>query len=195
MAPVPLASDLGERTVPDGAAAGLVAEMLAAASEEIRSAAGCPITLWTSTVSIVGPRSQWLPLPGGPVRSVSLVEADGVEVTGWRLLGGRLWSPTPWSGCIPVEVSVTMTHGFDEVPADIVALCRDLAMAGINSALAGEGSRGGYQSDTEAIDDYSHSRTFVTGRDAASGVMELTSASRARLAQRFGGGAYVVGGL
>lgn len=189
----PLVPDLGDRPVPDGAAAGLIAEMLAAASSEIREAAGSPISLATSTIKMVGPESPWLRLPGAPVQSVSSVAVDGVPVSDWRLLEGRLWRAYGWSGPTPVEVTVTMVHGYGEAPEDIVSLCRDLAMAGINTALDGEGAKVGLQSEQESIDDYSHARTYITGGEAAAGVMELPERTRQRLRVRFGGGAYVTG--
>lgn len=195
MALDPLTADLGDRAVPAGASAGLIAEMLAAASAEIREAAGAPISQATSTIKLRGADSHWLILPGGPVSAVDAVLLDGATITDWRLLEGRLWRANGWSGCEPVEVTVTMTHGYVEVPEDIVSLCRDLALAGINAATSETGSRAGVQSEQEAIDDYSHSTTYVTGDEATAGIMELPERSRLRLRQRFGGGAYVTGWL
>lgn len=193
MSLAPLTATLGDRPAPEGATPALIAEMLAAASAEIREAAGSPITSMTSTVKVPGIRSEWLDLPGQPIQSVTSVLIDGSEVTGWRLLGGRLWRAAGWSGCNPVEVTVTMTHGYAEAPDDIVALARDLAMAGINAALDGGGSKVGVQSEQESIDDYSHSTTYITGDEATASIMELPERTRARLQRRFGGGVYVSG--
>ena len=195
MALAPLTDSLGDRTVPDGATAGLIAEMLAAASSEIREAAGAPISQATSTIKVIGPSSHWLRLPGGPVSAVSAVEVDGVAVTDWRLLEGALWRAAGWCGREPVEVTVTMVHGFVEVPEDIVSLCRDLATAGIVAAIEGEGAKVGMQSEQEAIDDWSRSRTYITGGESSAGVMELPERTRSRLRSRFGGGVYVTSGL
>jgi hypothetical protein len=193
MALDPLTATLGDRPTPDGATPGLIAEMLGAASAEIREAAGVPISETTSTVILFGTDSPWLTLPGGPVQSVSAVTVDGEAITDYRLVDGRLWRSCGWDSCEPVEISVTMVHGLAEVPLDIVALCRDLALAGINAALAGTGSRSGVQSEQESIDDYSHSTTYVTGDESTAGLMELPERTRLRLAQRFGGGAFVTG--
>lgn len=194
MALAPLAADLGERPVPEGATPDLVTEMLAAASAEIREAAGAPISEATSTIKLLGTDSRWLTLPGGPVQSVSAVTLDGATVADWKLLEGRLWRWCGWQGwCGPVEVTVTMVHGLAAVPDDIVALCRDLALAGINVALDGGGSKSGVQSEQESIDDYSRATTYATGSEATAGVMELPERTRLRLRQRFGGGSYVTG--
>lgn len=189
----PLTANLGERPAPDGATPELIEEMLGAASSGIREAAGSLISQATSTIRVVGPESAWLRLPPGAVVSVDEVTLDGVEISDWRLLEGHLWRAEGWGGREPVEVAVTLTHGHLDVPEDIIALCRDLAMAGINTALEGEGSRAGLQSDQESIDDYSRARTYITGREATAGVMELPEATRKRLQARFGGGVYVTG--
>lgn len=193
MSLAPLTASLGDRPTPDGATTGLVMEMLTAASAEIREAAGSPITQATSTVKLLGVASQWLDLPGQPVQSVATVLLDGVAVTDWRLLGGRLWRAAGWSGCSPVEVTITMTHGYAAAPDDIVALTRDLALAGINASLDGGGAKNGIQYEQESIDDYSHSTTYITGEDSTAGIMELPERTRSRLRQRFGGGVHVTG--
>ena len=77
-------------------------------------------------------------------------------------------------------------HGLAEVPADIVQLVCDFAIAGMNTA--GNGSRSGVTS--EAVDDYRV--TYADGEDAQASVVEIPERTRLMLRQRFGGGTYVV---
>lgn len=193
MALSPLATTADLPASVDTSDATLVAQMLDAASAEVREAAGCAISQETSTVSIGGTSSRWLTLPGGPVTAVSSVEVDGVAVTDWKLVDGRLWRACGWQGCEPSIVTVAMTHGFADVPADIVLLTAQLAAAGINAGLTEFAARSGIQSEQESIDDYSSSKTYVTGVGASATVMELPERTRLRLRSRFGGGAYVTG--
>ena len=197
MALVQLASvgDLADRGV-DTSNASLVGAMLGAASEAVREAAGAAISVTTSTVEVEGTQGQRLPLPGGPLRSVSSVKVDGVEVSDFRVVGGALWRRVGWSSYCdePSIVTVTYQHGFDEVPADVVDLVCQFAAAGIASAAEGYAGHAGVASEQEAVDDWSRSRTFVTGGDAQASVMEVPPRTRLMLRSRFGGGTYVTGG-
>lgn len=174
-----------------------VATSLAAASDAVRDAAGCPISRATSTVALMGSRDRWLTLPGGPVVSVSAVLLDGAVVTDFVLREGRLWRSYGWqSGLLvdnpydaPSEVTVTMVHGLLEVPADIIALVASLAAADINAAAEGYESKAGIAS--EAIDDYRVA--YTSGENVQSFTVELPERTRAWLRQRFGGGSYVTG--
>lgn len=168
-----------------------VTRMLAAASAIVREAAGSPISETMSTINVGGNRSRWLTLPGAPVTAVASVSIDDEAVSDWRLIDGRLWRACGWDSCEPVIVTVVMTHGYAEVPADIVEMVASLAAAGINSAANGYGAKVGVQSEQESIDDYSHSTTYVTGDEATAGVMELPERTVQRLRARFGGGVYV----
>lgn len=166
--------------------------MLAVASAVVRSAAGSPILEATSTVSIwaTDPGVRWLDLPGQPVTAVSAVTVDGaaVDAGDYKLANNRLWSTTPWcSDLEPVEVQVTLTHGLAEVPAHIVNLVCDLAIAGMNTA--GEGARTPGVL-VESIDDYSV--TFAQGAEATASVMELPAGTKRALRKRFGSGASAV---
>ena len=62
----------------------------------------------------------------------------------------------------PVDVVVTLTHGFAEAPADIVMLTCELAAAGISAAQEGIEVKTRVQS--EGVDDYNVA--YVTGTDA-----------------------------
>ena len=169
----------------------LVAMMLDVASSVIREAAGSVISQETSTVSVMAPTGRWLTLPG-PVTAVASVAVDGAAVSDWKLVGGMLWRACGWlPGCEPVNVDVTYTHGFVEVPADIVNLCADLAKLGIEAAEQ-ESRPAALVSTTQSIDD--HSETFQYAADART-LMELPAETQEWLAQRFGGGVYVTGEL
>jgi hypothetical protein len=93
---------------------------LDAASDAVRDAAGSPITQAESTVRIVAAGcGSWLDLPGKPVVSVSSVTIEGEPVTGWRLLGSRLYRAGEWAhgsrllpkGSDLAFVSPEPTHG------------------------------------------------------------------------------------
>lgn len=200
LAPLAQATDLDAKGV-DTTNVPLVDAMLAAASSVIREAAGCTISEETSTVQVMAPEGRWLTLPG-PVTAVTSVLMDGVAFADWKFVGGMLWHPWGWSFgtyqrpfrrdiCVPVEVTVTYTHGYAEVPADIVNLCADLAKLGIEAA-AQEARPAALVSATTTVDDYTETSQYAA--DARS-LMELPTGTQEWLAQRFGGGAYVTGEL
>lgn len=186
--PLATLADLQARNI--DAAEPLASTMLAAASAEVREAAGSPISRTTSTVALTGWwHEQYLRLPGPPIVSVDTVAIDGVEVNDWRLDGDRLWRAAGWGRDYgPSTVTVTYTHGYTEVPADIVDLVCSLAGAGIAAAAEGYASRAGVV--TERIDDYSV--TYAQGAEAVATAMDLPERTRARLRARFGGSAGVV---
>jgi hypothetical protein len=88
-------------------------------------------------------------------------------------------------------VTVTFTHGFVEVPSDIVNLCADLAKLGIES-VGQEIPAAGVVSTSVTVGGTSESTTYAT---EARTLMELPDVTKAWLAQRFGGGVYVTGEL
>lgn len=203
MDPLATALDLEVKGVDTSTNVPLVDAMLAAASSIIREAAGSTISEATSTVSVLAPEGRWLTLPG-PVTAVTSVLMDGVAFSDWKFVGGMLWHPWGWSFgtytyqrpfrhdvCVPVEVTVTYTHGYVAVPADIVNLCADLAKLGIEAASQ-EVRPASLVSTTESIDD--RSETFQYAADART-LMELPVETQEWLAQRFGGGVYVTGEL
>lgn len=164
---------------------------LAVASASVRDAAGVPISQTTSTVTLEGPATPWLTLPGPPVVSVASVTIDGETVTDWRLRSGRLWRACGWSpGCGPSEVEATYTHGLADVPQDIVDLVCQLAATALADYRSDAENAGMGAADirSERIGDYAvtyGSHGLITG-------MELPDYLRERLAARFGGGAAVV---
>ena len=166
--------------------------MLAVASSIVRGAAASPILSTTSTVTLWGlDQDVWLSLPGQPVTAVSSVTRDGTVLTAdddYKLVDGRLWGSTPWgTGYEPLEVVVTMTHGLATVPAHIVQIVCDLAIAG--AAAATDGARNP-NVIAERIDDYAV--TFAPGAEAVASAVELPVLTRAWLRAQFGGGAAVV---
>lgn len=165
----------------------LVRQKLAAASDAVRDAAGSPISLATSTVKVGAPSGQWLQLPAQPVRSVSAVSIDGVAVTDWALIDGALYRAAGWS-CLPAVVEITFTSGFDPVPADVIDLVCQFAIAGL--LTANDGARTGLA--YESIDDYRVG--YQQGGEATASAMEVPARTRQMLRSRFGvGGSYVTG--
>lgn len=184
-----LAADLSARGITPTA---VHTTMLAVASSVVRGAAQSPILATTSTVTLWGlDRDQWLDLPGKPVTAVASVVHDGDTLTAdddYKLVAGRLWGASPWGdGCEPLEVVVTMTHGLAVVPAHIVQLVCDLAIAG--AAAATEGAHDP-RVIAERIDDYAV--TFAEGAQAVATAVELPTATKQALRKQFGGGAGLV---
>ncbi|MFM9643562.1 head-tail connector protein [Streptomyces turgidiscabies] len=192
LAPLATLADLSARGLTVAAEEETVAETyLDVASTAVREAAGVPISQTTSTVSLEGPATQWLTLPGPPIVSVASVEIDGEAVTDFKLRSHRLWRRDGWSPtCDPSEVDVTQTHGLATVPSDIVDLvCRiaATALADYRADAEGAGLAAG-DIRAERIGDYS-----VTYGDAGLiTTMELPDYLRERLEARFGGGVSVL---
>jgi hypothetical protein len=188
LAPLATIADLTARGVTvEPSETTIVNTYLDVASTIVRDAAGCPISEVISTVTLEGVAATRLFLPGQPVTAVSDVEIDMVAVTDYRLTNGALWRSQGWTGlCEPSAVTLTMTHGLDPVPADIVDMvCRMAAQALL--AFRG-GDPAPRQVTSERIGDYA-----VTYADTESGVMSLTTYQANKLAARFGnGGASVV---
>lgn len=162
---------------------------LGIASSLIRDAAGGPIAETTGTVSTVAPRGALLTLPA-PVRDVTAVTVDGTEVTDYRNVGNGLWRRVGW-GSEPFPVEVTATFGLGTVPADIVDLCVQLAVAWLQHRDEGGGSSAGLQS--VRIDDASEG--YVKERAGHVSPVYLPENTRQWLAARFGGSSAVVEAL
>lgn len=189
LADLATSADLSARGV-DVSDTARVAAVLAAASEAVRDAAGCPIASVTADVSVPAPApfDQWLELPG-PVTALASVEIDGEAVTDYVRQGNLLWRSCGWrSTWEPVNVDVTLTFGLAEVPADIVSLVCDLAQMSLaqDAPVAS-----GVVQQSESIDDYQFSQTFAQGADATVSVMEVPERTRAWLRQRFGATSFV----
>lgn len=190
LAPLATAADLDTKGV-DVSKATLVDLMLNAASWIIREAAGNVISQVTSTIKVMAPVGRWMLLPG-PVTAVTAVLVDGDTVTDWKLLNGMLFRSCGWQPwCEPVEVQVTLTHGYAEVPADIVNLCADLAKLGIEAA-GKKSTPANVVAVSYSIDDYTERLQYS---EQARTAMELPDVTKQWLAQRFGSGVYVTGEL
>lgn len=188
LAPLATLDDLVARAIPitDQTRA---TTALAAASAAVREAAGCPITVTTSTVTLYPECWGANDLPGGPVRSVGAVKVAGVNATAgsWAMLRGQLYAGR-LNPVWPHGVDVTYTHGYDECPADIVELVCNLAAL---SMAQEPGEVHDPRVTSEAIDD--SRTTWASGVDTTVSVMELPERTRQALARRFGGGVYVTG--
>lgn len=173
---------------------GMAERMLEAVSSGIRDAAGVPISKTTSTVTLYGRQEEFLPVPGGPLREVVEVISEGQPVTDFKVRDGRLWRRHGW-GRIDDDISVTFTHGWDPVPADVVKLAVNLTAAGINEAVSegGLASRRGLVSHQESIDDYSVQESYVRGEDEVVDLTEIPPRTRAWLRERFSSQAFVTG--
>ena len=94
-----------------------------------------------------------LVLPQRPVVSVSEVKVNALVLNDWVLSGDRLlrtggWRYLPGTSTYPDPgiVQVTYTHGWDEIPDEVRAVCLDLAASTVsNPGMLRQ----------ESIDDYS----------------------------------------
>lgn len=164
--------------------------LLASVSAAVREAAGVPISQTVSDVTLMGSREQWLPLPFSPVTTVADVSISGVAVTDFLLADGRLWRSNGWQAAYPPSlVTLTVTHGYAVVPADIVTLVCAFVAAGAHAINEGVATNRGVSS--ERVDDYQIS--FTRGEDEVVDMTELPERTRAMLRRRFSPGAEVTG--
>lgn len=169
----------------------IVTTYLDVASTAVREAAGVPISQTTSTVTLEGPATPWLSLPGPPIQSVASVVIDGTAVTDWLLRSHRLWRACGWiPSCEPSEVTVVQTHGLATAPSDIVDLVCRIAAAALADYRADSEGAGLAAGDirSERIGDYA----VTYGSEGLITSMELPDYLRERLAARFGGGVALV---
>jgi hypothetical protein len=133
MADLAEAADLATRT---GLASTDLQLLLALrrASDRFRGAVGHPVTEVTETVTVNGDGSSVLLLPAAAVSVVTEVKVLGTVVTDWEIsVDGRLrrtggvW-PNTYGG-----VSVTYTHGYTPVPADIQDAVLEAAEADLSA--------------------------------------------------------------
>lgn len=171
--------------------------LLAAASATVREAAGCPISMATSTVPLVADDNCVLDLPGVPVTAVASVLIEGVAAdastlvngcwsAGWRLSGNRiLFKQQRFE--TPATVTVTYTHGFTVVPEDIVDLvCALTAMAASGGDYGTVGRLDSYR-----IGDYSEKFVHPAGTESPS-PLAIPDSVRNGLRARFGTSAVMV---
>lgn len=158
------------------------------ASAAIRDAAGSAIGVLTSVITVTGGTSRLLRLPG-PVGAVTAVLVDGDAVTDYTVLPEGLWRHCGWTnGCGPVVVTVSLTHGLVAVPADVVDLCVQLAVAWLAHTEEGGGSTAGLTS--VKLDDAAESYSDESAGQVSP--VYIPDVTRRWLAARFGGGVAVV---
>jgi len=152
--------------------------LLAGASATVRSYTGQHITQATTTDRVKVKRG-WVRLPQGPVTAVSTVLDTNANTILFEWLAGNkvqiqpnldTFSFVPWQGGIK-WVDVTYTHGYADVPEDIVVVVCQIAGRAYGtspeqSAVSSEG-----------IGSYSYS----TGGAAASGAAGMLAGERAIL--------------
>ncbi|MFE0651053.1 hypothetical protein ACFVZH_20930 [Streptomyces sp. NPDC059534] len=109
-----------------------------------------------------------------PLTVVEVIDIGGTEWTAledrdYSRLGNELTRGYPWQastrlmgwpwnraqGVWAPKVRVTYSHGYEEVPDDIVDVVLDLATMNLSNP-------GNLRADEVAIDDYRHSRTFAS---------------------------------
>ena len=187
LAPLATVGDLADRNITVPASMNAAA-VLASASSAVRDAAGCLITAATSTITLIAEDWRELELPFGPVSAVDEVFAAGVPVAGWTKLGDTLLMPPRWTRYLPIEVTVTYTHGYPQIPADLVDLvCAITAQVFLTDGDYGSGS----VRTNIRLGDYSESFRLPAGADSPSPV-ELPDTTRERLRARFGSAAGVL---
>jgi len=186
LAPLATETDLANRGIFD-TRAGIALDVVSSA---VRDAAGSMIGSATSTITVPAPTGHLLTLPG-PVTAVTSVAIDGytLPVTDYRVVPNGIWLPYEWS-CDrdPAPVTITFTHGLATIPADIVDLTCQLAIAWLNHTNAGGGSTAGLES--AAIDDARESYTAEAAGQVSP--VFIPDVTRRWLSARFGSGPVVV---
>lgn len=137
--PDDLAARLGRiLTGTDQARAGA---LIADASAYVRNYTRQVLSVVTDDTAVLeATPEQWLWLPERPVTEVSEVSVGGAVVSPvyWTQQGDGLYRFYGWSGRMwgttalwnqPDTITVTYTHGFDEIPDDVVAIVCKLAKA------------------------------------------------------------------
>ncbi|MEU9436597.1 hypothetical protein [Streptomyces sp. NPDC048252] len=123
-----------------------------------------------------------LVLPQRPVVSVSHVNVNALVLNDWVLSGDRLlraggWRQLPGTTTYPDPglVQVTYTHGWDEIPDEVRAVCLDLAASTLsNPSMLRQ----------ESIDDYA--RTFAAESLGLGGLSENHKALLGDFRRRIG---------
>lgn len=168
----------------------LAETLLGSVSAAVRDAAGSHISVTESTIAEAGTPSQWLPLHVYAPREPSAVEVDGVEVTDFKFVDNRLWRSGGWViKREPSIVSITLEHGLDTVPADIVNMVCMFVAAGIAESKSRFAKPRGRQ--YISIDDYREG--FATGDNEIVDPTELPQRVKDALRARFAGSVATTG--
>lgn len=195
LAPLATEDDLAARNivVPDGVDASAI---LGAVSSAIRDAAGVPITLATSTIvlPIYNPYERWIELPGAPVVSVASVVLAGstlVQGVDYVKVGDEIFASRGW-GTGVAEMTVTYTHGYTTVPADIIDLA--CAFASLTFAATDDSYGEASKVELESLGDYK--RQFMRSPAGTAirspSPVDIPAGTRLALRARFGSGSAVV---
>lgn len=197
LTPLADVTDLGARNidVPSGMDP---AAILESASDAVRDAAGCPIALTTSSVELVLTDDCLLELPGGPVSSIASLSINGTVIeqstltsgcwsNGWRKVGTALYL-TRVRAALPAVATVTYTHGYAVIPADIVDLTCGLASMAFRQD--GDYSAAGRETSVK-LGDYAESGKVPMGAESPS-PLAIPDSVRNRLRDRFGTTATVI---
>lgn len=140
-----LAERLGQ-AVPTGATAAMWDDALLDASNAVRDAVGQPITPGTSTLRVPINEYGFGLIPISPVVAVtSVADPDGVVLpgdgSGWEVTDQRLIVLPPWRASALPEldplVLVTVDHGWDPIPGELLRWVYVLAAAQIANAAHG----------------------------------------------------------
>lgn len=174
-------------TAADLAAVTQRSDLNAAAAELALASASAVIRNWTrqtitrvvddvATLRVL--HTEELVLPQRPVASVSQVRVNSLTLLDWVLSGDRLlrtggWRRLPGTTTYPDPglVEVTYTHGYEEVPDEIRAVCLDLAAVSVTNP--------GYKRETERVIDDWRQRDVYAAETLGSGV--LSAAHRGML--------------
>lgn len=179
--------------------AAVVGRLIRSASEAVCNASGAPIIRSTSVVTLTAFDGQLLRLPGLPIQSVASVvaAADGSVITDWMQVDAGVFRRSGWGVSSvpgfdgPQRVTVTYTHGFTTVPADIQELVVSMVIAGLEAFRSGDLGLNNGRVSSVGIDDFKEA--YATGPEIeAVTPMTLPSRTRHWLAARFGNGAQVV---
>jgi hypothetical protein len=96
-------------------------DLVSIAAASVRSEAGWHIApVVTETLQVTSYGGQLLPLPTRRIVTITQVRgSDAVAITGWTKMSMGVYRKSGW----PIDVlSVDLTHGYDETPADLLPI-------------------------------------------------------------------------
>lgn len=123
-------------------------QALQLASAEFSLAADTWFTSQSITYATTGTRATGIVLPFNPITAVTAVRINTVAVTGWTLIGNKLYRSAgfgSYSPTVPDLLEVDLTHGYTTVPDDVKQAVLEIA------AMTYDNPTGAM---TETIDDY-----------------------------------------
>lgn len=123
-------------------------QALQLASGEFSAVADTWFAAQTTTYVTTGTRATGILLPFNPVSAVSEVRINSVAVTGWTLIGNKLYRSAgfgSYSPYVPDLLEVDVTYGYTSVPDDVKYSVIEMAAAAYDNPTGAM---------TETIDDY-----------------------------------------